>query len=98
MYPLKTDSLSFQHSSIGNFSLHPTVIVNFNHNSLESRLSDSRNDLTFGYLDAGIGAELVYSIRKLHVSLMLPLKYKWFSLDNHRESVVTDKNRFRVEP
>lgn len=81
-----------------NFSLHPTVIVNFNHNSLESRLSDSRNDLTFGYLDAGIGAELVYSIRKLHVSLMLPLKYKWFSLDNHRESVVTDKNRFRVEP
>ena len=80
-----------------NFSLHPTVIVNFNHNSLESRLSDSRNDLTFGYLDAGIGAELVYSIRKLHVSLMLPLKYKWFSLDNHRESVVTDKNRFRVE-
>lgn len=81
-----------------NFSLHPTVIVNFNHNSLESRLSDSRNDLTFGYLDAGIGAELVYSIQKLHVSLMLPLKYKWFSLDNHRESVVTDKNRFRVEP
>lgn len=81
-----------------NFSLHPTVIVNFNHNSLESRLSDSRNDLTFGYLDAGIGAELVYSIRKLHVSLMLPLKYKWFSLVNHRESVVTDKNRFRVEP
>lgn len=81
-----------------NFSLHPTVIVNFNHNSLESRLSDSRNDLTFGYLDAGIGAELVYSIRKLYVSLMLPLKYKWFSLDNHRESVVTDKNRFRVEP
>ena len=81
-----------------NFSLHPTVIVNFNHNSLESRLSDSRNDLTFGYLDAGIGAELVYSIRKLHVSLMLPLKYRWFSLDNHRESVVTDKNRFRVEP
>ena len=81
-----------------NFSLHPTVIVNFNHNSLKSRLSDSRNDLTFGYLDAGIGAELVYSIRKLHVSLMLPLKYKWFSLDNHRESVVTDKNRFRVEP
>lgn len=81
-----------------NFSLHPTVIANFSHNSLESRLADSRNDLTLDCLDAGIGAELVYSIRKLHVSLMLPLKYKRFSLDNRSEGVVTDKNRFRVEP
>ena len=81
-----------------NFSLHPTVIANFSHNSLESRLADSRNDLTLDCLDAGIGAELVYSIRKLHVSLMLPLKYKRFSLDNSSEGVVTDKNRFRAEP
>lgn len=81
-----------------NFSLHPTVIANFSHNSLESGLADSRNDLTLDCLDAGIGAELVYSIRKLHVSLMLPLKYKRFSLDNRSEGVVTDKNRFRVEP
>lgn len=81
-----------------NFSLHPTAIANFSHNSLGSRLADFRNDLALNCLDAGIGAELVYSIRKLHVSLMLPLKYKRFSLDNRSEGVVTDKNRFRVEP
>lgn len=81
-----------------NFSLHPTAIVNFNHNSLDSKIADSRNDLSLASLDAGIGAEFVYRIRKLHVSLVLPLKYKRFHLDNHSEGVVTDKNLFRMEP
>lgn len=81
-----------------NFSLHPTAIVNFNHNSLKSRLGDSRNDLSLDCLDAGIGAEFVYSIRKLHVSLMLPMKYKRFSLNNHGDNIGSDKNRFRAEP
>lgn len=81
-----------------NFTLQPTAIVNFHHNSLKSILSDSRNDLALDYLDAGIGAEFVYRIRKLHVSLSLPLKYKLFRLDNHIDNAVTDRNRFRVEP
>ena len=81
-----------------NFSLHLTANVNFSHNALDSRLADFRNDLALNCLNAGIGAELVYSIRRLHVSLMLPLKYKRFSLDNRSEGVITDKNRFRVEP
>lgn len=81
-----------------NFTLHPTVIVNYHHNSLKSGLHNYRNDLALGNLDAGIGAEFVYSIRKLHISLMLPLKYKLHRLDNRIDDAVTDRNRFRVEP
>lgn len=81
-----------------NFTLQPTAIVNYHHNSLKSDLADIRNDLALDYLDAGIGAEFVYRIRKLHISLFLPMKYKLFRLDNHIDGAVTDRNRFRIEP
>lgn len=80
------------------FSLHPTAIANYHHNSLNSRLHNTRNDLALDYLDAGIGAEFVYRIRKLHISLFLPMRYKLFRLDNKIDGNATDKNRFRVEP
>lgn len=81
-----------------NFSLQPTAIVNYHHNSLKSNLADRCNYLALDYLDGGIGAEFLYRIRKLHISLFLPMKYKLFRLHNRIDGNVTDKNRFRIEP
>ena len=83
---------------VGNFTLHPSAIVNYHHNSLESRLDATDNNLTLDYLDAGVGAEMVFSTRKIHASLYLPLKYRLFRLNNRLNGNITDKNRFRVEP
>ena len=83
---------------VGNFTLHPSAIVNYHHNSLESRLDATNNDLTLDYLDAGVGAEMMFSTRKIHASLYLPLKYRLLRLNNRLDGNITDKNRFRVEP
>lgn len=83
---------------VGNFTLHPSAIVNYHHNALESRLEAMHNDLTLDYLDAGLGAEIMFNIRKFHASLYLPMKYRLFRLDNRIDGIITDKNRFRVEP
>lgn len=83
---------------IGNFTLHPSAIVNYHHNALESRLDAMRNDLTLDYLDAGFAAEIMFNIRKFHASLYMPMKYRLFRLDNMVDGIITDKNRFRVEP
>lgn len=83
---------------VGNFTLHPSAIVNYHHNTLESSLDAMRNDLTLDYLDAGIGAEIMFTTRKFHASLYLPMKYRLFRLNNRLDGIITDKNRFRVEP
>ena len=83
---------------VGNFTLHPSAIVNYHHNALESSLEAMHNDLTLDYLDAGLGAEIMFNIRKFHASLYLPMKYRLFRLDNRIDGIITDKNRFRVEP
>lgn len=84
--------------SYRNFTLHPIAVANYHHNSLKSALSDSHNDLTLDYVDAGIGAEFVYHIRKFHASFFVPMKYKLFRLDNHIDDAATDRTRFEVEP
>lgn len=83
---------------VGNFTLHPSAIANYHHNALESSLEAMHNDLTLDYLDAGLGAEIMFNIRKFHASLYLPMKYRLFRLDNRIDGIITDKNRFRVEP
>ena len=83
---------------VGNFTLHPSAIVNYHHNTLESSLDAMRNALTLDYLDAGIGAEIMFTTRKFHASLYLPMKYRLFRLNNRLDGIITDKNRFRVEP
>lgn len=83
---------------VGNFTLHPSAIVNYHHNSLESQLDAEDNDITLDYLDAGVGAEVMFSTRKIHASLYLPVKYRLFRLNNRLDGNITDKNRFRVEP
>lgn len=83
---------------VGNFTLHPSAIVNYHHNALESSLDAMRNELTLDYLDAGIGAEIMFTTRKFHASLYVPMKYRLFRLDNKLDGIITDKNRFRVEP
>ena len=83
---------------VGNFTLHPSAIVNYHHNSLESRLDVTDNNLTLDYLDAGVGAEVMFSTRKIHASLYLPMKYRLFRLNNRLDGNITDKNSFRIEP
>lgn len=83
---------------VGNFTLHPSAIVNYHHNALESSLDAMRNNLTLDYLDAGLGAEIMFITRKFHASLYVPMKYRLFRLDNKLDGIITDKNRFRVEP
>ncbi len=83
---------------VGNFTLHPSAIVNYHHNALESSLDSMCNNLTLNYLDAGFGAELMFTTRKFHASLYMPMKYRLFRLDNKLDGLITDKKRFRVEP
>lgn len=83
---------------VGKFTLHPSAIVNYHHNALESSLDAMRNDLTLDYLDAGLGAEIMFTTRKFHASLYVPMKYRLFRLDNKLDGIITDKNRFRIEP
>lgn len=83
---------------VGNFTLHPSAIVNYHHNALESRLDAMHNDLTLDYLDAGLAAEIMFNIRKFHASLYMPMKYRLFRLDNNVDGIITGKKRFRVEP
>lgn len=83
---------------VGNFSLHPSAIINYHHNSLESILDAVDNDLTLDHFDAGVGAEMMFSSRKVHASLYLPMKYRLFRLNNRLGGDITDKKRFRVEP
>lgn len=83
---------------VGNFTLHPSAIVNYHHNSLESSLDAMCNNLTLDHLDAGLGAEIMFNTRKFHASLYVPMKYRLFRLDNKLDGIITDKNRFRVEP
>lgn len=83
---------------VGNFTLHPSAIVNYHHNTLESHLDAMGNDLALDYLDAGIGAEIMFNTRKFHASLYMPMKYRLFRLNNRLDGIITDKNRFRVEP
>ena len=83
---------------VGNFTLHPSAIANYHHNSLNSRLHEMRNDISLDYLDAGISTELVFRTRKIHAALYLPMKYKLFRLKNKLAGDMTEKNRFRIEP
>ena len=83
---------------VGNLTLHPSAIVNYHHNALESSLDMMRNNLTLDYLDAGLGAEMMFSTRNIHASLYLPMKCRMFRLDNRLDGDITDKKRFRVEP
>ena len=83
---------------VGNFSLHPSVIVNYHHNALESRLDALCNNLTLDYVDAGLRAEIMYTARKFHAALFVPMKYRSFRLNSKFDGIITDKNRFRAEP
>lgn len=83
---------------VGNVTFHPSAIVNYHHNSLESVLDDVYNDLALDHLDAGIGAEIMFNARKLHASLYMPMKYRMFRLNNRLDGEIADKKSFRVEP
>ena len=82
----------------GRFTIHPTAIADYHRNTLESRLDAMCNDLTLDQVDAGVGTEIIFSARRLHASLYLPVKFRLFRLKNRLDGDITDKNRLRAEP
>ncbi len=84
--------------TVGNFSLHPSAIINYTHNALTSRLEGVNNDLALDYLDAGIGAEMTFTKRKIFASIYLPIMYKLLTLKNILTDHSIDRQRIRVEP
>lgn len=83
---------------LGNVTLHPSVFVDFHHNSLTSSLTETRNDLYLNNLSTGVGAEFAWNTRKFNASLYLPMGYRYFGLKNRINDSNTNRNLFRVEP
>ncbi|MCC8037690.1 MAG: TonB-dependent receptor family protein [Bacteroidales bacterium] len=83
---------------IGHVAIHPNLFVNYDYNSLSSRLDDFRNDLWLGNFSTGLGAEISWRIRKVDLSVFLPIAYKNFRLKNRLSESATDKDILRVEP
>ena len=63
-YPRKTVPDYFRPSKSAISPSTPSAIVNYHHNSLESRLDAVGNNLALDHLDAGMGAEIMFSARK----------------------------------
>ncbi len=83
---------------IGNIAVHPNLFVNYDYNSLSSRLDDSCNGLWLGNLSTGVGAEISWRIRKVDFSVFLPIAYKNFKLKNRLSESVVNKDILRIEP
>lgn len=83
---------------IGDVSIHPSAFIDYQHNTLNSSLSNFRNDLKFNSINGGFGARATYNKGKLHFSLNMPIKYKFFQLVNIEKDKTTEKSGLRVEP
>ncbi|MDE5878331.1 MAG: Plug domain-containing protein [Muribaculaceae bacterium] len=85
--------------TIGNIILHPSAIINYHHNSLNSLLTPSiQNDLCLDYFETGLGLEASYRTRRLYTSFYILLYYKRFQLSNQLNGNITTKNCFHPEP
>lgn len=83
---------------IGNVALHPSMFVNFQHNSLTSALGESRNDVYLNCLAAGIATEIAWNTRNFHASLYIPVGYRRFSLKDRAAGIASTRNLVRIEP
>lgn len=82
----------------GNVTFHPSVFMNFHHNSLTSSLSEWHNDIRLDNLSAGISTETTWHAGAFEASLYLPIGYRYFGLKNKFSDVAMAKHRLRVEP
>lgn len=82
----------------GNVTFHPSVFMNFHHNSLTSSLSEWHNDISLDNLSAGISTETTWRAGAFEASLYLPIGYRYFGLKNKFSDVAMAKHRLRVEP
>lgn len=83
---------------IGQIAVHPNLFLNYDCNSLSSQLDDSINDLWLGALSTGLGAEISWRIRKVDLSVFLPIAYKNFKLRDRLSESSTRRDILRVEP
>ena len=83
---------------IGEVNIHPSATIDYQHNTLSSSLANFRNDLKFNFINAGIGARATYNREKLYVSFNMPIRYKYFQLEDIVKGQTTKKSGLRVEP
>lgn len=83
---------------IGNIHVTPSAVINLQHDGLNSTLASFTNDIKLTMFKAGIGTELFYSMPKLHASLLLPINYIFFHLNNIAADLKSTKLRLRIEP
>ena len=67
---------------IGEVNIHPSATIDYQHNTLSSSLANFRNDLKFNSINAGFGARATYNREKLYVSFNMPIRYKYFQLED----------------
>lgn len=83
---------------VGNVTFHPSLFVNYHHNSLTSALDVSHKDMFLNNLSTGIGTEIVWNTRKFNASLYVPVGYRYFGLKNRIDNSTSDRNLLRIEP
>ena len=83
---------------IGEVNIHPSATIDYQHNTLSSSLANFRNDLKFNFINAGFGARATYNREKLYVSFNMPIRYKYFQLEDIVKGQTTKKSGLRVEP
>lgn len=82
----------------GNVTFHPSLFVNFHHNSLTSALVKSHNDMYLNNMQTGVATEIAWNTRKFNASLYIPIGYRYFGLKNRADENTSDRNLLRVEP
>ncbi len=60
----------------GNVTFHPSLFVNFHHNSLTSALVKSHNDMYLNNMQTGVATEIAWNTRKFNASLYIPIGYR----------------------
>lgn len=84
--------------TIGDFQLAPNLLIEYDHNTLNSSIEKFKNDISLDNFITGIGLEGSYNHKGFHANLELNANYRYYGYNN----AVTDKSRkkhnFFVEP
>lgn len=65
---------------MGRVKIHPTLLFNYQHDELKSKLARYENNLTLDRMDAGLALSAYAKFSKLSVDLSLPFAYRYFEL------------------
>ena len=78
---------------MGALKVHPTLLFNYQHDKLKSKLSRYENNLILDRMDAGLALSAYAKFSKFSIDMSFPLVYRYFEL----KQVQTEK-RLEFEP